>query len=314
MRGLELARAYWEACGAPMLREQFPDLLPCVAAGLFGSGSECFGYDDDISRDHDFEPGFMLLLPGEDVVDRRAAFLLERAYAKLPATFMGVARQRMNPVGGARHGVMRMADFFLEKVGAADGGLTLQQWLTVPEHALAEAVNGAVFYDGSGEVTAIRRRLSAYPADVRKKRLAGHLLLMGQAGQYNYPRCLRHGETGAAQLAAGEFVRHAMRAVFLLNGAYQPYYKWAFRAMRALERLPLLAEVMEYLLTTDNDGEMAASKGEVIEGMAADVIGELRRQGLSTADCGDLEKHALSVNDSIGDAAVRNLHVLAAAD
>ncbi len=293
MRGLELARAYWEACGAPMLREQFPDLLPCVAAGLFGSGSECFGYDDDISRDHDFEPGFMLLLPGEDVVDRRAAFLLERAYAKLPATFMGVARQRMNPVGGARHGVMRVADFFLEKVGAADGGLTLQQWLTVPEHALAEAVNGAVFYDGSGEVTAIRRRLSAYPADVRKKRLAGHLLLMGQAGQYNYPRCLRHGETGAAQLAAGEFVRHAMRA---------------------LERLPLLAEVMEYLLTTDNDGEMAASKGEVIEGMAADVIGELRRQGLSTADCGDLEKHALSVNDSIGDAAVRNLHVLAAAD
>ena len=64
-----------------MLEAQFPHLLSQIAVGLFGSGSECFGYDDDISRDHDFEPGFMLLLPGEDAVDRRAAFLLERAYA-----------------------------------------------------------------------------------------------------------------------------------------------------------------------------------------------------------------------------------------
>lgn len=314
MRGLELARAYWEQWGAPMLEAQFPELMPRVAAGLFGSGSECFGWDDDISRDHDFEPGFMLLLPGEDAVDRRAAFLLERAYAKLPAEFMGISRSRIQPVGGARHGVMRAADFFMEKVGAPDGLLTARQWLTVPEHALAEAVNGAVFYDGSGDVTAIRRRLSAYPDDVCKKRLAGQLLLMGQAGQYNYPRCLRHGETGAAQLAAIEFARHAMRAVFLLNGVYQPYYKWAFRAMRALPRLSLLAEVMEYLISTDNDGDLAREKTDVIESIAADVIAELRRQGLTTADCGDLEKHAYAVNDNIADANVRNLHVLAAAD
>ena len=99
-RGLELSRACFEAYGRPMLERQFPDLLPHVAAGLFGSGSECFGYDDEISRDHDFEPGFMLLLPGEDVVDRRTAFLLERAYAKLPREFMGLRRGLMGPVGG----------------------------------------------------------------------------------------------------------------------------------------------------------------------------------------------------------------------
>ena len=39
-KGLEIARAYWEQFGAPMLREQFPQILPHVAAGLFGSGSE----------------------------------------------------------------------------------------------------------------------------------------------------------------------------------------------------------------------------------------------------------------------------------
>ena len=312
MRGLELARAYWEQCGRPMLEEQFPDLLPRVAAGLFGSGSECFGYDDDISRDHDFEPGFMLLLPGEDVVDRRSAFLLERAYSRLPREFIGLRRGLMAPVGGPRHGVLRVAEFFNDKVGAPDGILTVGQWLSLPEYALAEAVNGDLFFDGSGEVTAIRQRLSAYPGDILRKKLAGNLLLMGQAGQYNYPRCLAHGEKGAAQLAVGDFVRHCMAAVFLLNGVYQPYYKWAFRAMRALPRLSLLAELLEYLLTTDNDADLAAAKADVIEGLAADIIAELRRQGLTTADCGDLEKHAYSVNDSIQDGELRNLHVLAA--
>jgi hypothetical protein len=103
-----------------------------------------------------------------------------------------------------------------------------------------------------------------------------------------------------------------MSAVFLLNGVYQPYYKWAFRAMRELPRLSLLAELMEYLLTTDNDGDMAAEKTRVIEGVAADVIAELQRQGLTQADSGDLEKHAYSVNDSIADPDLRNLHILAA--
>jgi len=312
MGGLELSRAYYGAYGAPMLLEKFPELLPRVAAGLFGSGSECFGYDDDVSRDHDFEPGFMLLLPGEDAVDRRTAFLLERAYDALPREYMGLRRGLVKPVGGPRRGVIRAAEFFAEKVGAPDGVLTVGQWLTVPEHALAEAVNGAVFYDGSGEVSAIRARLAAWPGDIRRKKLAGRLLLMAQSGQYNYPRCLAHGEPGAAQLAVAEFVRHCMGAVFLLNGAYQPYYKWAFRAMRGLERLALLAELMEYLLTTDNDGDMAEEKRRTIEGVCADVAAELRRQGLSNAAGEDLEKHAYAVNDGIIDGDIRNLHVLAA--
>ena len=74
MKGLEIARAYYEEYGEPMLRERFPALMPFVAAGLTGSGSECWGFDDEVSRDHDFEPGFCLFLPGEDVVDRRTAF------------------------------------------------------------------------------------------------------------------------------------------------------------------------------------------------------------------------------------------------
>ncbi len=312
MNGLEMSKAYFEAYGLPMLRERFPGLLPLLAAGLTGSGSECWGYDDEISRDHDFEPGFCLFLPDERTVSRRDAFLLERAYAGLPREFMGCRRGLTQPVGGARRGVLRTAEYFAEKVGSPDGALSLPQWLALPDHALAEAVNGQIFHDGPGEVSGIRSRLAAYPEDVRRKKLAAQLLLMAQSGQYNYARCLRRGETGAAQLAAVEFVRHGMQAVFLLNKIYMPYYKWSFRAMRALPRLSLLAELMEYLITTDNEEETAREKQDVIEGIAADVIEETQRQGLTRAVCGDLEKHAYSVQDGIADASVRSLHILAA--
>ncbi len=312
MKGLEIARAYYEQFGEPMLREKFPELLPFVAAGLTGSGSECWGFDDEISRDHDFEPGFCLFLPGEDVVDRRTAFALERAYAALPKEFMGLARARIAPVGGERHGVLRTADFMADKVGKADGRLGLMEWLFIPEASLAEAVNGEIFADGYGEVTAIRDRLRHRPADVRLKKLAGQLLLMGQSGQYNYRRCLDHGESGAAQLAVIEFAKSSMSAIFLLNDVYQPYYKWSFRAMRALPRLSITAELLEYLLTTDNEPETAREKYDVMEGIAADVIEELQEQELTQAVCGDLEKHAYSVNDRICDAQIRNMHVLGA--
>ena len=312
MNGLELSRAYFEAYGRPMLEERFPQLMPLLAAGLFGSGSECFGFDDALSRDHDFEPGFLLLLPGEDAVSRRDAFLLERAYAVLPKEFMGLRRGLMTPAGGPRRGVVRAADFFRDRVGAADGILTPGEWLSIPEHALAEAVNGEVFLDNLGEVTRVRERLARWPEDVRRKKLAGRLMLMAQAGQYNYARCLAHGETGAAQLVVGGFVEHAMSAVFLLNGAYRPFYKWSFRALRALPRLSLLAELMEYLLTTDNDGDMARAKRDVMDGMVRDILAELTRQGLSTA-AGDLpEAHARSVNDGIADPDLRNMNILAA--
>ena len=311
MNGLELARGYFEAYGRAMLENEFSDLLPLLAVGAVGSGSDRYGFDDEVSRDHDFEPGFCIFLPDETLVSRRQEFRLERAYAKLPKTFLGVSRQPISPVGGNRNGVFRTSEFYRRAAGSPDGQLSPEQWLTLPDYALAEAVNGEVFFDNFGQFTEIRERLSRIPEDIRKKRLAGNLLLMAQSGQYNFRRCLAHGEPEAAQLALYEFVQAALRTAFLLQNRYLPYYKWSFRALRTLDGGAALAEKLSVLLSGDTDAVPAARKSDIIEEISADCIAILREQRLSNSDSPDLERHAYAVNDCIADGTVRNLHILA---
>ncbi|MBR6396345.1 MAG: DUF4037 domain-containing protein [Lachnospiraceae bacterium] len=310
MKGLELAKGYYEEYGRPMIEEQFSDIKDRLAIGLVGSGSECLGYDDEVSEDHDFEPGFCIFLPGEDIVDRKTAFKLERAYAKLPKEYKGYKRSMMSPVGGERHGVIRTADFYKEKTGLEGNVIELTDWFRIPSFALKEAVSGEVWFDGYGEFTRIRESLKHMPEDVRLKKLAGRLLLMAQSGQYNYTRIVKHGEPAAAQLAVYEYVTNTLEAVFLLNREYMPYYKWSFRALRDLKILSDLEAPLYDLMTKGNEHEHVKDKYFTIEEIAQKVINVLYDQGITKASCGDLEKHAYSVNGMITDGAIRNLNIL----
>lgn len=310
MRGLELSEKFYKVHGEPLLKSEFSSLLPYIAAGLVGGGSECLGFDDETSHDHDFEAGFCIFLPDESVVDSRSAFLLEREYARLPKEFMGYKRARLVPADGKRHGVMRISDFLTLKTGTADGMLSIREWMSLPEQNLLEVTNGKIFFDGYGQISDVRDRLSYLPDAVRRKKLAGELLLMGQAGQYNYPRCISRGETGAAQMAVHEFANSAMHAIFLLNSRYMPYYKWSFRALSELPCLAELATHLEYLISSAN-GEEAELKSKIIDEVASKIVIVAKDQELTSFDGDALEGHAYSINDKIHDPEVKNLHILA---
>lgn len=311
MKGLELSRKYYEEFGKPMLKEQFPEIEHLIAVGLVGSGSDCYGYDDDISHDHDFEPGFCLFVPDDSFVDEKTFFNLERAYSKLPKEFHGYKRSLVKPVGGSRNGVFRTKDFYNKKTGSPNGNLTIEQWFSLPDYALAEATNGEIFEDNFGEFTKIRNKLLNMPEDILLKKLAGNLLIMAQSGQYNYPRILNRGETASAQLALFEFSNAAMKCYFLLNGKYMPYYKWQFRALRDLPNGEFIADSLEFLISTDNSIENANIKNEIINSVAEEIISILKQKGITKSTCNDLEKHAYSVNDFIKDGGLRNSHILA---
>ena len=310
MKGLDLSRKYYETYGKKMLEDGFKDCLPFISAGLVGSGSEVLGFDDEVSRDHDFEPGFCIFIPDEKIMDRKTAFQLERAYAKLPEEFEGFKRQKINPVGGARHGVIRLEDFLMEKIGSRDGELDAYTWLRIPTQYLCEVTKGEIFYDGDGKFTAIREKLAMMPKDIRLKRLAGHLLLMSQSGQYNYRRMVEHKELSGAGMCIYEYVKHAVAAIYLLNNEYMPYYKWQLRGLKNLDILSELALPLEFLITESNDISYVNEKYDHIELIATAVIEELMSQGITSAICGDLEKHAYSVNDYVNDGNIRNLNIL----
>ncbi len=309
MKGLELSKKFYEEHGKAMLENQFGDYLQFIAVGLVGSGSDCYGYDDKISLDHDFEPGFCIFVPDRDIIDDKTLFNLERAYSKLPQDFEGYKRNLVKPVGGNRNGVIRIPDFYTKKVGSPNGNLTVEQWLSLPDFALAEATNGDVFYDNYGEFTNIRNKLQKYPNDIFLKKLAGNLLIMAQSGQYNYPRILKRSETGSAQLSLFEFSNAAIKSFFLLNGRYSPYYKWQFKALRELPDGNELADYLEFLISTDNSPENAQIKLSVIDNVTDIFTTLLKDRNITKATCNDLEKHAYSVNDFIENPSLRNANI-----
>ena len=310
MKGLELAERFYKQYGEKMIDESFSHIKQYLAVGLCGSGSECLGYDDEISQDHDFEPGFCVFLPGEDLISSRDEFLLERAYAKLPKEFSGFKRNTLTPVGGNRHGIIRISNFLTEKTGSETGELTTSGWFFTSEQFLSEATNGKIFFDNYGLLTDIREKLSYLPEDVRLKKLAGNLLVMAQSGQYNYPRCISRNETGSAQLAISEFANATLRVIFLLNKKYMPYYKWSFKALRGLSILSSLHDDLEYIISSANTEKETKSKMEIIEKISSSIIDEIKRQKLTNVESINLEPYAYSINDKIKDLEIRNLHIL----
>ena len=79
--------------------------------------------------------------------------------------------------------------------------------------------------------------------------------------------------------------------------------------------LPLLSETEEslYTLMTNGNGQdLVSLKTNQIEDISRAIIAVLREQKLTRAPDNELERHAYSVNDRIKDAALRNMHILAA--
>lgn len=308
MRGIELSEKFFNEYGKDMLKE-FAEIFPRVAAGIAGEGSECLGFDDEISKDHDFDAGFCIWLTKED--EEKYGFALSRAYSRLPKEFMGVKRQILAPVGGDRRGVTTVGEFYKKFLGTEGAPESYEQWLSIPSYSLLAASDGKVFMDNLGKFSEIRDVLKkGYPEDVRRKKLAANLAFMAQSGQYNYERLILRKETGAAQLAAFEFVKHAVSAIYLINDAYEPFYKWAFKGMRGLKSLSELEVPLCELIETGNSKKESEKKLEGIENICAAIIAELKRTGLSAANGEGLELHAFSVTDGIKNPNVRNLHLL----
>lgn len=318
---LKLSQEFFDQVASPSLREAFPNDWQRMGAGLVGNGSECFGFDDELSRDHDWGVDFFLWLNDEDY-DRLGNDV--RAWkARLWAEHAGDPRYpfRVESAYGLAPTVVTPARFYAGLIGLPQGPQNVVEWRRVPESSLALCVNGRVFADPLGDFTRIREHIAGYyPEDLRLKKIAARCMALAQTGQYNYLRIAQRGDVVAKNIALAKFVQDAVSLVFLLNKAFMPYYKWAFRAMRDL---PVLAEEVAPLLEqlyADDLGERVVYGGldegtvvvrdisradrncaVIVEKICALFVRELKRQGLSSSPSTFLARHGEEVQGKIRD-------------
>jgi len=297
MKGLELCEQYFRQCGLPALEAECGQHMSKMAIGLVGDGSECLGFDDEYSRDHDWGPGFCIWLTKKDFVEVGPE--IQKVYESLPKSFAGFEARMTSQWGDGRVGVLEMGSFYQRYIGSTGAPETLRQWLVIPENALAMATNGKVFHDPKESFTAIRNNLlDCYPEDVRLKKLAARCMSAGREGQYNYPRCLKRNELYAAAQAEMQFLESALSIVFLLNKKYLPFYKWANRAVRELPILgnhsyDAIAELIE--MNSRKDKEIR------LESFAQEIIAQLKELGLSKGESDFLSDHGPLIQECIRD-------------
>ena len=318
--GMQLSQSYWQTYGKPLLDQpKFAKYKNRIAAGLVGHGSECYGFDDEISRDHDFGPGFCLWLTDEDYAEIGAD--LQDAYDALPQEYAGFGSRNETPRAKSREsskrvGVFSISEFFENLTGFPTAPTANEPylWLSLSESTLAAATNGKIFADPLGEFSKTRQSFKLMPDDVRISLISRRLGMISQAGQYNLPRMLARKDSAAAWLSINEFVHATASLVFLLNNpvtaGYLPYYKWQFAALRKLSnrmasRLPEVCGKLESLMRLSSaacfggDGSGGDSFGEggkgagiaqkqvtqIIDSICEDIVRELQYEGLS--DCGE---------------------------
>jgi len=231
----ESSRFFYENKVTPMIHEKFPEEEARIAVGIAGEGSDCFGYDDFMSRDHDFGTGVCLWLTDED---------MERFGERLTAEYDRLAYGSGN--GGLsarlreRRGVMTIRDYYSNILGIecdVEGcRISPEQWRKLDHACLATAVNGEVFRDDLGVFSAFRELLlEFYPDEIWRERLADELHRFSASLQVNYARCMTRKDTVAAQLCKLEGLKAAMELFFLIRGVYPPYYKWTYRRLSELD-------------------------------------------------------------------------------
>lgn len=300
IKALDLSEKYFNETAYPELKKRFPDLVTRFAAGLVGNGSECFGYDDEISTDHDWGVDFFIWLSEQD----RCMISEVREFKETLLVEFPHEYRRNRSVYGAVVDVMTCSDFYRQLIGFQEGPCNIKEWRIIPEENLAMAVNGRVFYDKPGTFSEIREKLLGYyPEDLRRKKMAARCMAIAQTGQYNYLRMAKREDWVTVQAVLARFYSNAISLVFLLNKVFCPFYKWAYRRMK---ELPLLGNMVGELiykmaLVTDFSHEAIMKRYDIITDICKLIADELREQRLTSSDDWFFVSHGEELQRSIED-------------
>ena len=299
IKGLELSKKYFYDIVLPEFEKSLKDILPLCAFGLVGEGSECYGYDDKISQDHDFGPSVCIWLRKDDYLKHKDK--INEVLKKLPKTYLGFQELKESEWGSDRRGLLNIEDFYFKFLGSSKVPETIAEWQKIPETALATATNGEIFLDNLGEFTKIHKELlNYYPEPIRQNKIATRLMNISQHAQYNYTRCLKRNDLVAANQCLYLFVDEVIHLVFLLNRRYKIFYKWSNRALLDLK---ILGEEIHKLL---EDMVFAQNKIPYVRKICKILAEELRNQKLTNCGSEFLADLGVDIQKNIDDEFFKN--------
>ena len=299
MKGLELSKRYFYDIILPEFEKSLKDIFPLCAFGLVGEGSECYGYDDKLSQDHDFGPSVCIWLRKDDYLKYKDR--INKILETLPKTYLAFQELKESEWGYNRRGLLNIEDFYFKFIGSSNSPETINDWQKIPETALATVTNGEVFLDNLGEFTEIRKQLlNYYPEPIRQNKIATRLMNISQHGQYNYTRCLRRNDLVAANQCLYLFVDEVIHLVFLLNRRYKIFYKWANRALLDLK---ILGNEIHKLL---QDMVFGQNKIPYVKKICKVLADELRNQKLTDCESEFLGDLGVDIQKNIDDEFFKN--------
>ena len=293
---LERSREFYETVGKEMIHTHFPKYENRIAVGLVGEGSDCYGFDDEVSMDHDYAVGFCMWLTDADYEEIGSA--LQEEYDKLVKN-----ENRLK----YRRGAIRINDFYnrlLECSENFEKSFSLD-YQNVEEFQLAAATNGMVFRDDMGVFSDARKKLLVYyPEKIWRGKLAKSVHEFSQYAQSNYARMMARGDELTAKICVSKAIESAMDLIYLLNRSYAPYYKWKRKGLEKFPMsekiLPLLEEVAELPRQRDAWEGLGYDASQVnkvdkcvdfFEQIAEKILEELKRQELVSGEDVFLESY-----------------------
>ena len=250
VRGLDLAASFYAEAIRPRL------LAIPHSAALIGPGSDVLGYDDVRSTDHYWGPRLQVFVEEPDV--QRAGAALDA----LPDEHRGwPTRIGSDRIPFRVHvDVWTVSQWVRQRLGVDPRpGLSVLDWLALPQQLLLETTAGRVFHDGLGQLEPLRRSLDWYPHEVWLWLLAAQWQRIGQAEAF-VGRTAEVGDDVGSRVIAARIVGDIMRLCFLLEKTYAPYAKWLGSAFKCLasagDVAPALAAALDARAHDDRESAL----------------------------------------------------------
>lgn len=235
IKGLELSESFFNENKALLFKKIPSNAIEYITIGLFGFGSECYGVDDEISEDHDFDQGFIILV--EDSVPLTDFLKIKQAHDCLPKLY-----KRFCLLNQTKHGVHYMKEY-LNYLGVND-------IKNISDESKALLLNGKLFYQGFASTFANLRY------DIRKNSnydflidLSLKALEINKYIPYNLKRSLDRGDLYTFKSLKNNLVNHLIEFYYIYHKMYLPHDKLRLKLM---DNNSIIKKWIYYILDHDD--------------------------------------------------------------